>query len=126
MYNKDKTTLIYHSDSVKDFYVKFGISHAVVVNNIKTGSYYLGKYVVTLVPVLTAEAGNYSEEKVRAMIDNDRLDTLLYIHNEDKSILYFSGINSDFAPLGIHVWNLNVSNHIDTDSLYLDTYFNYY
>jgi hypothetical protein len=28
--------------------------------------------------------------------------------------------------LGIHVWNLNVSNHIDTDSLYLDTYFNYY
>jgi len=57
------------------------------------------------------------------MIDNDRLDTLLYIHNEDKSILYFSGINSDFAPLGIHVWNLNVSNHIDTDSLYLDNIF---
>jgi len=102
MYNKDKTTLIYHSDSVKDFYVKFGISHAAVVNNIETGSYYLGKSVFSSVPVLTAEAGNYSEEEVRAMIDNDRLDTILYMFNEDKSILYFSGIKSDFAKLGIH------------------------
>ena len=56
------------------------------------------------------------------MIDNDRLDTILYMHNEDKSILYFSGLKSDFAQLGIHVWNLNVSSHIDTDSLYLGKY----
>ena len=122
MYNKDKTILIYHSSSIKNFHVKFGISHTAITAFFETGSYYLGKYVFSSVPILTAEAGNYSEKEIRAMIDNGRLDKILYMYNEDKSILYFSGLKSDFAQLGIHVWNLNVSSHIDTDSLYLGKY----
>lgn len=122
MYNKDKTTLIYHSDSIKDFYVKFGIWHAVIVNNIETGSYYLGKYVFSSVPILTAEEGKYSEEEVKGMLTEDRLVTTLFMYNKDKSILYFSGLKSEFAQLGIHTWNLNVSKYINTGSLYLDKY----
>jgi len=48
MSNKDKTTLLYHSDSIKDFHVKFGICHEVIVNNIETGSCYFGNYVFPL------------------------------------------------------------------------------
>jgi hypothetical protein len=54
MYNKDKTNLICHSYSLKDFQVKFGICHEVIVNNIEIGSYYLGNYVFSSVPILTA------------------------------------------------------------------------
>lgn len=103
MYNKDKTTFMYNSDSLKDFHVKFGICNEVIVNNIETGSCYLGNYVFSPFPKLTAETGNYSEVEIRAMLDYDRLDTILYMYNEDKSILFFSGLKKDFSQLGIHV-----------------------
>ena len=57
MYNKDKTLLIYHSKVMKDFMTKFGINNKVITNNLKNGSFYLGKYVFSSVPILTAKKG---------------------------------------------------------------------
>jgi len=67
--------LIYNLDFIIDFYVKFGISPARIgdatglVNNIKTGGYYLGKSGFFLILAHTAEYVNYSEEYIRAIID---------------------------------------------------------
>lgn len=45
MYNKNKTLLIYQSANMKDFIIKFGINYRVIINNLETGSFYLGEYV---------------------------------------------------------------------------------
>jgi len=60
MYNKNKTLLIYQSANMKDFLIKFGINYRVIINNIETGSFYLGEYVSSSVPTLTAKEVNYS------------------------------------------------------------------
>lgn len=63
MYNKDKTILIYHNDITKNFLTKFGISRDAIIGNIETGKYYLGNYVFSPVPILTA--GKYSYKEVQ-------------------------------------------------------------
>nr|ATI20266.1 NADH dehydrogenase subunit 6 [Juglanconis oblonga]ATI20420.1 NADH dehydrogenase subunit 6 [Juglanconis oblonga] len=92
MYNADKTGLIFSSNSFKDLYLKFGVWHQAIINAIRTGSLYLGKYVITTVPILTAKSGNFSEEDVIAMLAEDRKNSFLYLYNTDKSLLYFKGL----------------------------------
>jgi hypothetical protein len=56
------------------------------------------------------------------MLAKDRMETTLCLYNEDKSILYFSGLKKDFSNLGISTSSLYFSNSIDSDSLFLDKY----
>lgn len=123
MYNKDKTVLMYSSDSFKDLLSSLGIRHFSIIGAIRTGSLYLGKYIFTSVPILTAEPGNYSEEKIISMLTEDRKNPILYLYNNDKSVLYFKGLKEDFLQLGIYASNLSVKNYIDSELLYLDKYF---
>lgn len=123
MYNKNKTLLIYHSANMQNFLVKFGISYRVILNNLETGSFYLGKYVFSSLPILTAKEANYSEEEINTMLTKDRKNLDLFMYNKDKSVLYYSGIKADFSRIGLYIWkNSNVNQYIDTDLLYLDKY----
>ena len=122
MYNRDKTVLIYHSGSIKDFFVKFGIWHAVIVNNIETGSYYLGKYVFSPVPIFTAKDGKFREEEIKEMLASDRKNTRLFMYNKDKSVLYFTGLKTSFSLLAIYTYYSQVSKCINSDLLYLGKY----
>jgi len=54
------------------------------------------------------------------MLAKDRESTILYMFNEDKTILYFSGLNKDFSLLGINT--SNIKHLINSDSLYLGKY----
>lgn len=67
MYNKDKTTLIYHSDSVKDFYVKFGISH-----------------ILTTTKVLPTSIFDMSVSEITAMLNKDKEGLNIILGNAKK------------------------------------------
>ena len=84
MYNKDKTLLIYHSKVMKDFMTTFGINNKVITNNLKNGSFYLGKYVFSSVPILTAKKANYCEEEIQTVLAEDRRRLSLFMYNKDK------------------------------------------
>ncbi len=56
------------------------------------------------------------------MLTKDRKSISLFMYNKDKSVLFYSGIRTDFSQIGIHVWNDNVSKHINTDLFYLGKY----
>jgi hypothetical protein len=103
MYNKNKTLLIYHSANMQNFLVKFGISYRVILNNLETGSFYLGKYVFSSLPILTAKEANYSEEEINTMLTKDRKNLDLFMYNKDKSVLYYSGIKADFSRIGLYI-----------------------
>nr|ATI20540.1 hypothetical protein [Juglanconis juglandina] len=122
MYNADKTVLIFSSNSFKDLYLKFGVWHQAIINAIRTGSLYLGKYIITTVPILTAKSGNFSEEDIIAMLAEDRKNSILYLYNTDKSVLYFKGLKEDYLNLGIYASNNSVTKYIDSDLLYLGKY----
>lgn len=65
MYNRDKTIWIYHDVMLKNFLTKFGITHHSILDSIETGRYYLGNYVFSPVPILTAKPGKYSDEEIQ-------------------------------------------------------------
>lgn len=122
MYNKDKTILIYYSNSIKDFLTTFGIGHASIVKSIEAGTYYLGKYVFSSVPILTAKDGKYTISDIKEMLAKDRENIMLFMYNKNKTVLLFSGTKADFALLGIHAGNSSLRNLINSDSLYLGKY----
>lgn len=123
MYNKDKTVLLYSASSFKNLESKIGIRHASAVYHIKTGAYYLSKYVFSTVPIVTAVAGEYSEEEIKAMVIKDKENSTLYLYNKDGTVLYFSGTKRDFYRLGIYPSNSGTLEYIDSDLLYLGKYF---
>lgn len=100
MYNKDKTVLIYVANSFRDLYLNFDIRHFSIIDSVRTGSLYLGKYVFSSVPILTAEPGNLSEEEIKSKLKEDRKNPLLFLYNKDKSVLYFKGIKEDYLNIG--------------------------
>jgi hypothetical protein len=54
MYNEDCTKLIYKSDIWEDFIFKLGIHHSTLTKCIKYGELYLGKYIFSENPILSA------------------------------------------------------------------------
>ena len=54
MYNEDCTKLIYQSDIWEDFIFKLGIHHSTLTKCIKDGELYLGKYIFSEKPILSA------------------------------------------------------------------------
>jgi hypothetical protein len=114
MYNKDKTILIYRSSTVTDLATKFGIRSGAIWSSIETGTYYLGNYVFSPVPLLTAKDGGYSDKDVQEMLTKDRENVILYMYDKDQTTLYFSGINKDFSDLlGIYLSNLKRLKNLD-------------
>ena len=104
MYNRDKTLLYCHASNMKEFLIRFGIVHRSIVNNLEEGSFYLGNYTFSTVPVLTAEEANLSDDEIRAMLDKDR-KSFIYMYNKDKTVLLFSGLKEDFSILGLLMFN---------------------
>jgi GIY-YIG catalytic domain/NUMOD1 domain len=121
MYNKDKTILIYSSNSIKDFLTTFGIWHSRIVKSIEAGTYYLGKYVFSSIPILTAKDGKDTISDIKDMLAKDR-ENKMYMYNKYKTVLLFSGAKRDFLLLGIHAANPGVRDLINSDSLYLGKY----
>ena len=74
MYTKDLTELIYSSGVQEDFIFKLRIHHSVFSKSLKTGAYYLGKYVFTDKPFVEARETNMSTYDVCSMLDKDRLE----------------------------------------------------
>lgn len=74
MYTKDFSELIYSSDVQEDFIFKLRIHHSIFSKSLKTGAYYLDKYVFTDKPVVGAREINMSATDVGIMLDKDRLE----------------------------------------------------
>jgi hypothetical protein len=74
MYTKDLSELIYYSDVQEDFIFKLRIHHTIFTKSLKTGTYYLDKYVFTDKPIVNAKENNYSLAEINKMLDKDRLE----------------------------------------------------
>jgi hypothetical protein len=74
MYTKDFAELIYSSDVQEDFIFKLRIHHSMFSKSLKTGAYYLDKYVFTDKPVVGARESNTSVTDIGIMLDKDRLE----------------------------------------------------
>jgi hypothetical protein len=100
MYNKDLSELIYYSDVQEDFIFKLGIHHTIFTRSLKTGIYYLDKYIFTDKPVVGAKEKNYSLTEINNMLDKDRLEVQntkgrkVFLKNvKDSSTKEFNSIN---------------------------------
>jgi hypothetical protein len=74
MYTKDLSELIYSSDVQEDFIFKLRVHHSIFSKSLKTGAYYLDKYVFTDKPLVGARETNMSATDVCSMLDKDRLE----------------------------------------------------
>ena len=73
MYNRDKTLLYYSSMQQKDFIKNLNIHYTTFNKHLKNGTYYLGKYLFTLKPVLTAKVKDISVLDLALMLEKDRV-----------------------------------------------------
>lgn len=74
MYTKDLSELIYSSEVQEDFIFKLRIHHNIFSNSLKTGAYYLGKYIFTDKPIVGARESNMTETAINTMLDKDRVE----------------------------------------------------
>lgn len=74
MYSKDLSELIYYSDVQEDFIFKLRIHHTIFTRSLKTGTYYLDKYIFTDKPIVGAKDNKYSIVEINKMLDKDRLE----------------------------------------------------
>lgn len=74
MYTKDFSELIYHSDVQEDFIFKLGVHHSIFSKSLKTGAYYLDKYVFTDKPIVGAKENNLSITEINNLLDKDRVE----------------------------------------------------
>lgn len=66
--------LIYSSDTQEDFIFKLRVHYSILSNSLKTGAYYLDKYIFTDKPIVGARESNMSVTDVNIMLDKDRLE----------------------------------------------------
>lgn len=74
MYTKDFSELIYSSDVQEDFIFKLGVHHSIFSKSLKTGAYYLDKYVFTDKPIVGAKENNLSITEINNLLDKDRVE----------------------------------------------------
>jgi hypothetical protein len=91
MYTKDLSELIYYSDVQEDFIFKLRIHHTIFTRSLKTGTYYLDKYVFTDKPILGAKENNYSIVEINKILDKDRLE----IQNKSRRVFLKTVDGSD-------------------------------
>jgi hypothetical protein len=72
MYNRDKSVLYYYSTQQIDFINNLNISHFTFTKHLKNGSFYLGKYLFSRKPELTAKIKNISILDLGLQLETDR------------------------------------------------------
>jgi hypothetical protein len=103
MYNRDKSILYYSSTQQKDFIINLNIAHFTFNKHLKNGTYYLGKYLFTIEPVLTAKVKVFSLLDLALMLEKDRVkynknkplnslsrSVLLRGINNNEEVIFFS------------------------------------
>lgn len=81
MYNRDMTTLYYFSTQQIDFITKFNIHHTTFTKHLTNNTYYLGKYLFSRTPVLTAKVKNISDLELASLLEKDRT-----VYNKNKPL----------------------------------------
>jgi hypothetical protein len=102
MYNRDKTILYYSSMQQRDFIINLNIHYVTFNKHLKNGTYYLGKYLFTREPVLTAKVKEISILDLTLMLEKDRVKynknkplnslskSVLLVDNSGNTELFFS------------------------------------
>ena len=73
MYNRDMTILYFSSTKQIDFIRKLNIHHTTFSKHLEKGTFYLGKYLFSRVPVLTAKVKDMSYLDLALMLEQDRV-----------------------------------------------------
>lgn len=73
MYNRDMSILYYSSTQQIDFILKFNIHHTTFTKHLNNGTYYLGKYLFSREPVLTAKVIDMTDSDLSLILEKDRL-----------------------------------------------------
>jgi hypothetical protein len=73
MYNRDMTTLYFFSTKQIDFIRKLNVHYTTFSKHLEKGTYYLGKYLFSRVPVLTAKVKDMSDLDLALMLEKDRV-----------------------------------------------------
>lgn len=72
LYNHDCSKLLYHSDVKEDFIFKLGVHHSTFTKCIDKGELYLGKFLFSDKPILTAIDSELSIDEVLNLLDLER------------------------------------------------------
>jgi hypothetical protein len=81
MYNRDKSILYYFSSQQQDFINNLNIHYITFNKHLKNGTYYLGKYLFTREPVLTAKLIDMSVSDLVIVLEKDRVK-----YNKEKPV----------------------------------------
>jgi hypothetical protein len=104
MYNRDKSILYYYSNQQIDFIRNLNIAHTTFTKHLKNGTFYLGKYVFTREPVLTAKAKDMLLLDLALMLEKDRakFNRNKPLNSLSKSVLLVDENNNTklFSSLG--------------------------
>lgn len=73
MYNRDMTNLYFFSTQQIDFIRKLNIHHTTFTKHLENGTFYLGKYLFSRMPVLTAKVKDMSYLDLCLMLEKDRV-----------------------------------------------------
>jgi hypothetical protein len=85
LYNRDMTILYFFSTQQIDFIRKLNIHHTTFTKHLENGTFYLGKYLFSRVPVLTAKVKDMSYLDLGLMLEKDRVK---YNKNKPLKQLY--------------------------------------
>jgi len=85
MYNRDMSILYFFSTKQVDFIKKLNVHHTTFSKHLKNGTFYLGKYLFSSEPVLTAKVKDMSDLDLALMLEKDRVK-----YNKNKSLTSLS------------------------------------
>jgi len=140
MYNRDKTVLYYYSTQQKDFIVNLNISHFTFTKHLNKGTFYLGKYLFSRFPEITAKVKNISILDLALQLENDRKkfnknkpinslskSVLLIDANTTNKVLFFSIGKCIYflRDKGLPATQTTLVKYIDTGKIYHGFYFKY-
>ena len=139
MYNRDKTVLYYSSTQQKDFIINLNISHFTFSKHLKKGSYYLGKYLFSRAPELTAKVKDISVLELALQLENDRkkFNKNKPLNSSSKSVLMYDENNNTklFFSLGkcikylrakgFHATQTTLVKYVNIDKIYYGYKFKY-
>ena len=139
MYNRDKTVLYYSSTQQIDFIKNLNISHFTFTKHLNKGSYYLGKYLFTRFPEITAKVKNISVLDLALQLEKDRKifnknkptnslskSVLLIDGNKDTKLFFSLGkCISYLREKGLPATQQTLVKYVDTDKAYHGFIFKY-
>lgn len=101
MYNRDKTLLYYSSMQQKDFINNLNIHYVTFNKHLENGTYYLGKYLFTRKPVLTAKVEKITSLDLALILEKDRVKFNINkpLNSLSKPVLLIDANNSNNREL---------------------------